>query len=73
MIDEPDRTALLLRVHTVAEDTLGSRELANAWLRRPLAELNGETPHDIAGTEDGARTVEAILAKIASDAATDTS
>jgi uncharacterized protein (DUF2384 family) len=45
--------------------------MANAWLRRPLTELNGETPHDIAGTEDGARIVEAILAKIAAGAAFD--
>jgi putative toxin-antitoxin system antitoxin component (TIGR02293 family) len=71
MIDEADRAALLLRVHTVAEDTFGSREKANAWLRGPLAELNGETPHDVAQTEAGARIVEVILAKIASGAAVD--
>ena len=69
MTDEADCAALLQRVHTVAEDTFGSREKANAWLRQPLAELNGDTPHDIAGTEDGARIVEAILAKIAGGAA----
>jgi putative toxin-antitoxin system antitoxin component (TIGR02293 family) len=71
MTDEAVRAALLLRVHTLAEDTLGSREAANAWLRRPLADLNGESPHDIAQTEDGARIVEAILAKIAAGSAFD--
>jgi len=71
MTDEADRTALLLRIHTLAEDTLGGREAANAWLRRPLAELNGETPHDIAQTEDGASLVEAILARIAAGSAFD--
>jgi len=42
---------------------------ASAWLRRPLAELNGETPLDVAQTEAGARVIATILAKIAWGAA----
>jgi putative toxin-antitoxin system antitoxin component (TIGR02293 family) len=64
-IEESDRAVRLLRIQTVAEDTLGSKEKAAIWLRRSLSELNGETPLDIAQTEAGARVIETILAKIA--------
>src|ERR1035441_5280955 len=43
-VDESDRAVRLLRVQTLAEDTFGSIEKANRWLRRPLAELGNETP-----------------------------
>jgi putative toxin-antitoxin system antitoxin component (TIGR02293 family) len=68
-VEESDRAVRLLRVQTIAEDTFGSKEKANAWLRRPLTELNRETPLDIAQTEAGARVIETILAKIAWGAA----
>ena len=68
-IEESDRAVRLLRIQTVAEDTFGSKEKANIWLRRPLSELNGETPLDIAQTEAGARVIETIVAKIAWGAA----
>ena len=68
-IEESDRAVRLLRTQTVAEDTFGRKEKANAWLRRPLSELNGETPLDTAQTEAGARLIETILAKIAWGAA----
>lgn len=68
-IEESDRTVRLLRVQTLAEDTFGGQEKASIWLRRPLAELHGETPLDIAQTEVGARVIETILAKIAWSAA----
>ena len=68
-IEESDRAVRLLRIQTIAEDTFGSQEKANTWLRRPLAELNGETPLDVARTEAGARFIETILAKIAWGAA----
>jgi putative toxin-antitoxin system antitoxin component (TIGR02293 family) len=68
-IEESDRAVRLLRVQTVAEDTFGSTEKAHRWLRRPLAELDGETPLDIAQTEAGTRVIETILAKIAWGAA----
>jgi putative toxin-antitoxin system antitoxin component (TIGR02293 family) len=58
-----------LRIQTVAEDTFDSKEKGNAWLRRPLTELNGEAPLDIAQTETGARVIETVLAKIAWGAA----
>jgi putative toxin-antitoxin system antitoxin component (TIGR02293 family) len=68
-IEESDRAVRVLRTQTLAEDTFGSTEKANAWLRRPLAELDSETPLDTAGTEAGARLIETILAKIAWGAA----
>jgi putative toxin-antitoxin system antitoxin component (TIGR02293 family) len=68
-IDESDRAVRLLRTQTLAEDTFGAKDKANTWLRRPLAELNGETPLDVAQTEAGARVIETILGKIAWGAA----
>lgn len=68
-VDESDRTVRLLRIQTLAEDCFANREKANIWLRRPLAELSGETPLDMALTEAGARVIETILAKIAWGAA----
>ena len=68
-IEESDRTVRLLRIQTVAEDTFASKDKANTWLRRPLAELSGETPLDMAQTEAGARVIETVLAKIAWGAA----
>ena len=68
-VDESDRAVRLLRIQTVAEDTFESPEKAAVWLRRPLAELGGESPLAIAGTETGARVIETILAKIAWGAA----
>ena len=68
-IEESDRAVRLLRIQTVAEDAFRSKDKANTWLRRPLAELRGETPLDVAQTEAGARVIETILAKIAWGAA----
>ncbi len=68
-IEESDRAVRLLRIQTVAEDTFGCKDRAAIWLRRPLAELHGANPLDIAQTEAGARVIETILAKIAWGAA----
>lgn len=68
-VDESDRAVRILRVQTLAEETFGDRGKANLWLRRPLGELHGETPIEVAQTETGARVIEAILAKIAWGAA----
>ncbi|HEX4077846.1 MAG TPA: antitoxin Xre/MbcA/ParS toxin-binding domain-containing protein [Rhizomicrobium sp.] len=68
-VEESDRAVRLLRIQTNAEETFGSKEKANIWLRRPLAELNGESPIDIVRTESGARVIETMLAKIAWGAA----
>lgn len=63
-LEESDRAVRVLRIQTVAENAFGSRDKGNIWLRRPLAELRGATPLDLAQTEAGARVIETILAKI---------
>ena len=63
-VEESDRAVRLLRIQTLAENTFGDRTKAGVWLRRPLAELGGETPLAVAETETGARVIETILAKI---------
>ena len=68
-VEESDRAVRLLRVQTLAEETLADNETANRWLRDALTELDGETPLVIAQTEAGARVIETILAKIARSAA----
>ena len=68
-IDESDRAVRLLRVQSLAEDTFGDKDKANRWLRRPLTELAGEMPLEVAQTEAGARVIETILGKIAWGAA----
>ena len=68
-VDESDRMVRLLRVQTLAEDTFGDRDKANRWLRRPLTELESESPLVVAQTEAGARVIETILGKIAWGAA----
>ncbi|WP_292163865.1 antitoxin Xre/MbcA/ParS toxin-binding domain-containing protein [Mesorhizobium sp.] len=68
-IDESDRAVRLLRVQSLAEDTFGDNDKANRWLRRPLTELGGETPLEVAQTEAGARVIETILGKVAWGAA----
>ncbi|MBV8662664.1 MAG: DUF2384 domain-containing protein, partial [Hyphomicrobiales bacterium] len=54
-VEESDRAVRLLRIQTLAEETFANEDKAHAWLRRPLAELDGETPLDLAETEAGAR------------------
>jgi putative toxin-antitoxin system antitoxin component (TIGR02293 family) len=68
-VEESDRAVRLLRVQTLAEETLADNEKANRWLRDALTELDGETPLVIVQTEAGARVIETILAKIARGAA----
>jgi putative toxin-antitoxin system antitoxin component (TIGR02293 family) len=68
-VEESDRAVRLLRIQSVAEGTFGGAEKANAWLRKSLAELDGETPLSVAQTEAGARVIENILGKIAWGAA----
>jgi putative toxin-antitoxin system antitoxin component (TIGR02293 family) len=68
-VEESDRAVRLMRIQTVAEETFDDRRKAAVWLRRPLAELGGEAPLAVAGTEAGARVIETILAKIAWGAA----
>lgn len=67
-VDESDRAVRLLRVQTLAEEVFG-QDKAALWLRRTLAELQGEAPLAMAQTEAGARVVETILGKISWGAA----
>ena len=68
-VEESDRAVRLLRIQTLAEETFGDKGKAGVWLRRGLAELNGESPLDIAETEAGGRLIETILAKLSWGAA----
>ena len=63
--NEIDLAARPLRIQTLAEDIFGDNEKARRWLRRPLAELHGETPLAVAQTAAGARAIEMILGRIA--------
>jgi hypothetical protein len=44
-----------------AARVLGDPEQTVRWLMRPQTELDGQTPLDLAGTEDGRRRLEALL------------
>jgi putative toxin-antitoxin system antitoxin component (TIGR02293 family) len=63
--DQSDRLSRLLRTIEEAEATFGDRAKAHAWLRRPSALLDGESPLDRLDTDLGTRQVEAILGRIA--------
>lgn len=53
-----------LEIRTMATRTFGDEQKAEAWLRGPLAELNGVSPLDVAATEQGAALIKTILGKI---------
>jgi putative toxin-antitoxin system antitoxin component (TIGR02293 family) len=63
--EQSDRLSRLLRVIEEAETTFGERAKAYAWLRRPNALLDGETPLARLDTDIGTRQVELILGRIA--------
>jgi putative toxin-antitoxin system antitoxin component (TIGR02293 family) len=56
------RLARLFRLATELHD--GDEQAARDWLRRPARALDGETPLDHAGTETGAREVEALIGRL---------
>jgi putative toxin-antitoxin system antitoxin component (TIGR02293 family) len=62
---ESDRLLRLSRVAALAEDVLGSREKAAAWLRRPNRALGGHNPLNQLDTDLGAHQLEQILLRIA--------
>jgi putative toxin-antitoxin system antitoxin component (TIGR02293 family) len=68
-VEESDRAVRLARLQGFAESVFGDRQKANLWLRRGLAELNGESPLAYSRAEAGARVIETILGKIAWGAA----
>ena len=69
MSEEPLSSISRLSIRTLAEQTFGGKNKADAWLRRPLAELGNECPLAVAESESGARLIETLLAKIAWGAA----
>ncbi len=62
--DESERVARLMRIISLATAVLESEEHAREWLKRPLRELGGQTPLQVAATEPGAREVERVLGRI---------
>lgn len=63
--DESDRLLRLGLIATLAEEVLGSREKAVAWLRKPNRALAGTNPLDRLDTEIGVQQVEQLLLRIA--------
>jgi putative toxin-antitoxin system antitoxin component (TIGR02293 family) len=63
--EQSDRISRLLRIIDEAEETFGDDAKAHAWLRRPSALLDGESPLDRLDTDIGTRQVEAMLMRIA--------
>jgi len=63
--DESDRLMRLALILTFAEEVLGNRERAVAWLQKPNRALGGKTPLDRLDTGIGARQVEQMLLRIA--------
>jgi putative toxin-antitoxin system antitoxin component (TIGR02293 family) len=62
--DQSDRLSRVLRMIDEAETTFGDPTKAHAWLRRPTALLDGESPLDRLDTDFGTRQVEEILGRI---------
>jgi putative toxin-antitoxin system antitoxin component (TIGR02293 family) len=62
--EQSDRLVRVARLIAAAEETFGSQEKANIWLRRPTTALRGETPLDLLDTDEGARQVETLLGRI---------
>jgi putative toxin-antitoxin system antitoxin component (TIGR02293 family) len=59
-----DRLVRVAAAMASAERTLGSREKAAAWLRRPNRSLGGEVPLDLLDTEVGEQQVEDALGRL---------
>ena len=62
--EESDRLFRLSRVATLAEDVLGGRPRATAWLQAANRELGGATPLSRLDTDLGAEEVEAVLLRL---------
>jgi putative toxin-antitoxin system antitoxin component (TIGR02293 family) len=52
------------RVLALTESVYGSRERALAWLHKPHARLDGQTPLSLLKTETGSQMVEDLLIQI---------
>ena len=62
--EQSDRLVRVARLIAAAEETFGSQQKANTWLRRPTTALGGEPPLDLLDTDEGARQVETLLGRI---------
>src|SRR5690606_36958066 len=62
--NESERVLHLAALYERAERTLGSREQALAWLKKPHRALGGRSPLAFSNTELGAREVEDLLGRI---------
>ena len=63
-VDESDKAVRSARVLAQAEQAFGNSGKALAWLRKPKARFEGETPMHMLETEAGARLVEEMLIQI---------
>ena len=64
-LDESERLLALIRIFTLAKQTLGSADKAVHWIKSPLQALRGQTPLQSAETQIGLRQIEDILIRIA--------
>ena len=62
---ESDRLYRLARIVALAQQSLGDRQSAARWLKRPNRALGGAAPIGAIDTEPGARQVENVLGRIA--------
>ena len=62
---ESDRIYRLARIVALAKSSLGGRDPATRWLKRPNRALGGKAPLAVIDTELGARAVENVLGRIA--------
>jgi putative toxin-antitoxin system antitoxin component (TIGR02293 family) len=62
---ESDRVYRLARIVALAKSSLGGRDAATRWLKRPNRALGGKAPLAVIDTEIGARAVEHVLGRIA--------
>lgn len=63
--DESDRLVRVALIATLAEEVLGSRERAIAWLQKPNRALRGKNPLERLDTTIGEQQVEQLLFRIA--------
>lgn len=63
--EQSDRIARLARLFSLAEETLGSREKARAWMDRPNRALGGKRPIELARRSSGSMLVEQVLGRLA--------
>jgi len=62
---ESDRIYRLARIVALAKSSLGGRNAAVRWIKRPNRALGGKAPLAVIDTELGARAVENVLGRIA--------